>query len=306
MPSLQILGPLAAFSASVTWALGSSIYSKLADHYPAYVINTTRASVGFLLFLITICGLLFFGHASVSANIPREQILWLMISMFASYGFGDVLFFMSAQRVGVPVALTIASSYPLWAAFAGVIFRGEQLSQAQMLGLLTIVVGVSIVILGDGREQLRKNSTSKNNHIFGILLGLGTSLLWSLNSFSVSRGSQGLDPIFASGLRMAMATMLCPVIGICMGFDLRRAIWVRFIDFKKYWWVFVLESFGGTFFYVFGFAHSSIAVASALSSLAPVLSVPIAYLVMRTKVTWQKMLGIALVSVGVSFLVFRA
>ena len=48
-------------------------------------------------------------------------------SVLCAYGFADNVFFASARRVGITTALAIASSYPLWAALVGVVWRRRAL-----------------------------------------------------------------------------------------------------------------------------------------------------------------------------------
>jgi len=54
----SILGPAAAFSASITWAVGVLAYSKLSERHPAYIINFTRLLVGipFALVVLALSG----------------------------------------------------------------------------------------------------------------------------------------------------------------------------------------------------------------------------------------------------------
>jgi drug/metabolite transporter (DMT)-like permease len=289
------LGAVSAFLASLTWAIGGTIYASLAHRYPASVINTSRAGIALICFT---AALLVSGHNFESFYaITNNHLLWLTISIISSYALGDVLFFTSAKDIGVPAALTIASAYPLWSATAGYFIRHEALRIVQILGLILIVLGVSIVVLTKNTVLQQKNLNPRR----GYLLALCTSFLWAMNSFSVSKGSANLDPLLASAMRMAFAFLLCPLIGAFLGTTSKLLI--KMADVKKYLWIFIIEGFGGTFFFVYGFANCSLAVAGALTSLAPVLSVPIALATGSERLNIRKLLGIAVVTAGIILLV---
>jgi drug/metabolite transporter (DMT)-like permease len=67
---------------------------------------------------------------------------------------------------------------------------------------------------------------------------------------------------------------------------------------RPYLLIFVIEAFGGSLLFIYGLTHSTLAVSAALSSLAPVISVPIAWGRRTEPVSWTKALGICLAVAG--------
>jgi drug/metabolite transporter (DMT)-like permease len=74
-------------------------------------------------------------------------------------------------------------------------------------------------------------------------------------------------------------------------------------ELRRSFGLFALEAFGGSYLFFYGFSHSSLAVAAALSSLAPVIAVPIAWVLKSEKFSLTKTFGIAAVALGISLLV---
>jgi drug/metabolite transporter (DMT)-like permease len=74
-------------------------------------------------------------------------------------------------------------------------------------------------------------------------------------------------------------------------------------EMRRSWPFFLLESVGGTALFVVGLTHSPLAVAAALTSLAPVLSVPFAFLIGRERIPGRVLEGIVLVTAGIVLLV---
>src|SRR5262245_58480629 len=136
-------GIVAAFLSSCTWAVGISIYARLAADHNGSQVNATRALVAAPLFAVLL--LLQAGGPAAAVRafmaVPPAQIALLMASALSSFALADVLFLRSAVALGVPTALSIASTCPLWAALAGAVIRGERLSGPRLGGVLAVVMG---------------------------------------------------------------------------------------------------------------------------------------------------------------------
>jgi drug/metabolite transporter (DMT)-like permease len=320
--SLSLLGPLAAFASSLTWTLGSIVYSKMTEKHPPYAINFMRALCAF-----PICfAIMYFengaGLLSFLGSLSLETWGWLFISTIASYGFGDFLFFWSAGAIGVPSALAIASSYPLWSALAGWLFQNQALSQLSMLGLFLVVSGVVTVILS-GRAKSNESGESSSNLIqttatssnptkkpwmkrywSGVFFGFAVSIAWSLNTYAISRGGQGISIATTTGIRMGMALPFCFLMSfIFASRGSRGRVLIPWKDFKRPFPAFVIEAYGGSSLFGYGLVNAPLAVASALAGLAPVLSMPVSIYLGREKFSVLRLAGVIIVTLGAWLLV---
>ncbi|HRK01240.1 MAG TPA: DMT family transporter [Oligoflexia bacterium] len=305
------LGPLAAFMASVTWAIGVSTYTRLSAKYPAYQVHLARIMIALPLFTIAV---VINGGFSEFLKITDHNLVWGFVSALASFALGDVLFLWSTVALGAPAALAIASTYPFWSALAGVFLKGEALTGMKAFGLLLVVGGTVTVILSgyrrsniDVKRELEKRITPAREkklleqYSVGLTFAFLTSLAWALNTYSGMQTAHGVSAPVANFIRMGMSLFLCPLVGSLLTRARPRAL--PFKEFKRYGWVFAFEAFGGSMCYIYGLMHAPLAVASALSSLAPVLAVPIGLLFGLEKFSFQKTLGIAMVVAGISLLV---
>lgn len=293
-----MLGPLCAFLSSFTWAVGITAYSQLSTRYSPFIVNFTRACVALPIFLVL--GLMFDPHGF--SHIQQENVLWLVLSIFCSYALGDVLFLWSTRYLGVPAALAIASSYPLWSALCGVVFLNESLTVARACAMLMILAGLCMVILS-GYNRESKQAT-RSEYFYGLGLAVITSFFWALNTYANNRGGLGLSTYSVNAVRMSSALIFCFALGYGTRGVKKRgtAFLINRADFKKNFPVFIFEGFGGAFFFVYGLTHAPLAVASTLSSLAPAISVPLAVMLGREKVTLLKAIGVLVVVVGVGWL----
>lgn len=301
------LGAASSFLCSVTWAVGVSAYSNLARKYPPSAVNMTRGLVALPAYVIwaMFLGGSVAGTIALYEQITATHLTWLAISMVSSFAVGDLMFLLSCRAMGVPGALALSSAYPIWSALADTIFRGAHLSTANWVGLVTVVVGIAVVILV-GKSQIERKEIDAaavkphrilDHYGFGVALGLGTSLFWALNTYATARGGEGLPMAITNSYRMLFAVILCPLVGMLVARASPRPIPMKAL--KPVLWVFILESVGGSTLYMYGLTHAPLAIASALSALAPAISAPIAWVLKMEKFSAAKFSGILMIIFGI-------
>jgi drug/metabolite transporter (DMT)-like permease len=254
--------------------------------------------------------------------LEARHIGWFGLSMVASYGLGDSIFLMSSRAIGIPAALTIASTYPLLTAGWGAFVHHEWLTVSQVIGLLFTVCGVSVVILSTPKTNPTSNQTAGDvsgdvsddssndessaqsqrvSRSTGIFFAFLASVCWATNSYCVMRGGQDISAPVANTVRMGAAIILCIIFGKLLFPKSKMLMPAR--EFRRWLWIFVLEAFGGSYFFMYGLSHSSLAIGSALASLAPVISVPVALALGLEKFSWKRTAGVITVVLGLTLLV---
>ena len=306
----ESFGAMSGFLASCTWALGTAVYSRLSHENSAFAVNFARAWIALPLFFLAAlisAGGFQQGFAEF-ALAGWSHLGWMALSMFASYGMGDVIFLWSTRSLGVPGALAIASSSPFWTAWVGVIFLGQVLRPTQWFGLVLTLCGIILVILNSPRgpdqsvSSIPMEETHKPKGVpwKGIAFAVLASFFWSLNSFSVARGSAGISVFVANTIRMSFGVVLSTILGRFLAPG--EPIVMPWKTIRPFLWLFALESFGGSFFYMTAFSKAPLVIAATMSSLAPVISVPVAWAFGMEKFSLFRTAGVALVAIGLSVL----
>ncbi len=285
-----MIGALAALGSSVTWALGTQIYPELSRRYSPFEVNGSRALVALPLFFALSLGV---SGPEGWAGVDSGHLGWFVLSMVSSYFLGDACFLWSTEALGVPGALAIASSYPVWTALASWFFKGEPPSLQQSVGIGLAVAGTLLVILAGSRL--------KSGYGRGVMFGLLTSGFWGLNGWAVAEGAKGLSPWVGNSIRMVIALVLCGVASSVI--RKRPRLGIPFPVLSPHLPLFAFEAFGGSWLFLYGLTHASLPVASALSSLAPVLAVPLAWLRRSEPLSNAKAAGVGLAVLGVIVLV---
>jgi drug/metabolite transporter (DMT)-like permease len=316
-----LLGPACAFGSSVTWAVGTGAYSRLSRRHSAFAVNFTRAAIGLPLFVVATFVLAGGWSAGLAAygEVSWRHWAWYSAGMVASYGLADALFLMSTASLGVPGALAIASCYPVWTALVGVLFEGEHLVVAQVAGLGLVVAGIVLVVLNGPVEAglseasdvvpEPRDRSRGDRHAFqhgdrrigiGLLLAGATSLLWAGNSYVCAHAGAQLVPSVGNTLRMLLALGFAPVFGLMLAPGSRVSVPVA--DLRGVWWIFAFEVFGGSMCFLYGLSHSPLAIGSTLSALAPVISVPVAWVMRLERFSFARTSGVVLTVAGLSLL----
>lgn len=302
-------GPFCAFMASVTWAVGSTGYSRLSRGHSAFAVNFGRATVALPIFVVVAC-IAAGGPAQAFEaylGVTQADLGWLALSIFASYGLGDVFFLWATRSLGVPAALAIGSTYPILTAGLGTLIQGERLAVHQSVGLLLTVAGVIAVIMSqseptpassEGAHAAPAHLTRKST---GVLLAFGSMVCWALNSVGTSRGAQHLNPMIGNTFRMIFALIMSAGFGRILAPGTEITLPLKVL--RKSLPLFVFEAFGGSAFFMYGLSHSSLAVGSTLSSLAPVLSVPVAWFLGMEHFSLKRTLAVCVVVLGIWLLV---
>ena len=290
-----MIGALAALGSSVTWAVGTTVYPSLSAKHSPFEVNGSRALVALLLFFPL--SLWVDGSAGWSL-VGGSHLSWMFLSMVSSYFLGDACFLWSTRALGVPGALAIASSYPVWTSMAGWIFRDEELGVRQLVGIALALAGTLTVILSGYRVS--RSQGASQGYARGVAFGLLTSGFWALNSWAVSAGGAGLSPWVGNTIRMSIALVLCSLAASVLRRKAR--IGIPYATLRPNLVIFAFEAFGGSALYVYGLTHTTLATASVMSSLAPVIAVPLAWMRRSEPLSAAKVLGVFVAVVGVAIL----
>lgn len=291
------LGSFAAFGASMTWAYSTARYARVSRDVGSVRVNFARALVALPVFA---SGQLLLRGPRVLDGVTSAQAAWLLLSVISSYALADSVFLTAARRVGVTTALSIASTYPLWAALWGALLAGESLGWQRAAGICLAVGGVVwLVQLASARGDGAKALVQRDR--VGLLLALATSILWAANSISVKRGSDGLDVWQVNTIRytMALALLTPQVLRKAKG-GLRAAPsggWLPVLP------TILADAVVGSSCYVYGLSHTDLAVGATLSSLAPLLSVPVAVVLGEERWSARRFAAVLLTVTGVIVLV---
>jgi drug/metabolite transporter (DMT)-like permease len=272
----QTSGALAALGSASLWAFASTRYALASRALGSPRVNLARTLTVLPIFLFVTA---ISTHGHPLAGVTLARVGWLTLSVICAYAFADNLFFAAARRVGITTALAIASSYPLWAAFVGTLWRGEPFSPLRGLGTALCVGGIIALILLAPRaadEQPHRGSAARSSQV-GIALALVTSVLWAGNTVATKLGGSGLLAWQANLVRFGSALPILLASTAVLPRPTPDPIVAR-ATYRGLVPVSLAEACVGSSLFVYALAHTDLAVGATLTSLAPLISVPFALL----------------------------
>lgn len=297
-------GALAALASAALWAFASTRYALASRAVGSARVNLTRATIVMPLFAVATL-LSTHGHPLADVTTPRAG--WLLLSVFCAYAFADNVFFAAARRVGITTALAIGSSYPLWAAAAGALWRGEHFGLVRAGGTVLCVGGVItlIVLAPQAADEHEHAQSTRREAREGIALALLTSILWAGNTVSTKVGGTGIAAWQANLIRFCFAW---PILAATSALtrrpiaddDAARATY-RGLVFPS-----LAEACVGSSLFVYALAHTDLAVGATLSSLAPLMSVPFALFYRAERWSAPRFCAVAVTVAGVIVLILGA
>ncbi len=283
-------GPLAALSSSFTWAFASTRYAQASRDVGAWRVNLIRALTVAPVYAVAAL-VLHRGHPFEGIDAP--SVGWLFISILCSYAFADGMFFTAAKRIGISTALSIASIYPLWAALYGALVRHEAFGSGRFAGTALCIGGVIALV------RLSHRKTEKAD-LVGVALAFATSILWAGNTITVKLGSEHISIAQVNMVRFSIAIALLAVPVWLRPEPAQvspRVVWRRLLP------AIALDAILGSILYVYGLAHTDLAVGATLSSLSPLISVPIAIFLGEEKWSSARFLAVTATVTGVAVLI---
>ena len=299
------LGPLCALCSSLTWAYGSAIYTREAGRVGPAEVNLTRALLVVPLFALAT--LVTVGPQALGL-LRGSSLGWLSLSMLCSYGLGDLVFYLTALRLGTPTGLAISSVFPVWSALLGALTLGERIGVGRWLGIAFCIGGVAWLVLL--QVPTGERAPARGRALAGgVALAVLTSLLWAGNAYSIRRGAAQLPMFLVNTFRYFMAVLVLS----CTWLLQRRRrpaaagpperLLLSGHHLRRFLSIVLIEAFIGSSIFVYGLSHSDLSVAAPLSSLAPLFAVPIGLYLGTERLHLRRLLAIVLTVSGVALLV---
>lgn len=297
-----MLGVLTALGAALSWALSPSLYALVMRDTSPLLANAIRTSAaGLFSLLIAILWEDFLGQ------LPFDwfQVVFLITITFLGMGFGDWLYFKCLRSAEVSFIVGISNIFPLFVAFFTFIFGTEQLTLLALLASLIIVSGVFLVsttknisVVQLSRYPSHVPESTLKKHLGPAVLAILAAFTWGITMFGLGFSLKYFSPLSANAIRVSLVGLILfliflfspskknvkkpsnhslALLGIAGILGLGIGSWLMLVSIT-----------------LLGAAKSS-----AIFSVSPLFSALIAILVLKEKPTFNRLMGILIVCLGV-------
>lgn len=282
------LGALAALGSAIAWAVTSLLARTLMAQLGSVGVNAVRSTIGGVILVVWV---LVTAGAGVFTAISASAWVLLTLSIVVAIALGDTVFFESTRALGLARAMTISTTYPLGAAAIAAVFLGEPLTLPITLGALVTLAGL-VLIVAPWAER-----PPEERFWFGVGTAAVASFAWALSTVLVKPPLAEMDAVTAQAIRLPLASAFLWLLPWARGAPRAlagsgRSALARIIVLG------VITSVSSVMF-VAGVKHAGVAVASVLSSTAPMFAIPLAVAFLGERLTARAVFGVAVTVAGI-------
>jgi drug/metabolite transporter (DMT)-like permease len=286
------VGEFAALLVAVFWTISALAFESASNRLGSVAVNILRLVIGFIF--LSLLTLITRGHLFPS-DASADNWLWLTMSGFIGFVFGDLFLFKSYTIIGSRFSMLIMTLVPPLTALFGWLIMGEQLSPLNFAGMTLTFTGIAMAIFSreskNERFRIKLSST-------GLLYAFGGALGQALGLVLSKFGMKDYDPFASTQIRI-----IAGIAGFAMLVTAMRR-WKSVIaavsDIKGMKSLSIGAFFGpflGVSFSLLSVRYTKAGIASTIMALTPVFIILPAVLLYKEKVTLAEVAG-AVLSVG--------
>jgi len=287
----ETVGMLCALGSAMSWSVTSLMVSALTPGIGSFTINAARTT---LTAAIVIGWMLLAGGLDTVLTLSIGGLALLAVSIVLAIPIGDTIFFESAQRLGLGRAMTISMSYPVVAASLAALLLGERLSAPIVVGGLLTLAGLGLIVMA------RVEPPGEPRPWRGVVEALLAALAWGVSVVALRVPLDEIDPVSAQAIRLPVgAVMLWVTPWALRGVPaLLRGGWPLFVRLLALAALTAVSSV----MYSASVKYAGVAVASVLSSTAPLFAVPLGIVFLNERLPALALLGAVVTVAGIVML----
>ena len=292
---------LMALGAAACWAVGSILSVSPSRHLGAFAFTRWRMfMVALMLWAVTLL-------AGSWRSLPLDSWGAMAASGLIGIFVGDTALFAAMNRLGPRRSGVLFATHAVFSAALGFWLLGERMSaQAAWGGVLTLAGVMMAILLGRDKEDEHAWEADLGSIGAGVALGLLAALCQALGSLIIKpvMGTQ-LDPIAASAVRVSVACLAHFVL-LLTGFPSARAQQAPTLRVLAQTALngFIAMGVGMTLV-LLALKDGDVGMVAILSSVSPVLLLPLLWLRLGRAPAIAAWLGATLTVLGTALILSR-
>ncbi|HXJ82390.1 MAG TPA: DMT family transporter [Candidatus Methylomirabilis sp.] len=287
------LGAAYAIGCALSWSVIGLLVRALSPAFNSVTLNAVRSTLGAILIVgwVALTG----GLTGLTAMSGTAFVL-LAVSVVLAVWLGDTVFFESTRDLGLARAMTVSMTYPLIAAVLAALFLGESLTLGVAVGSVLIIVGVGLTVMA----ETLPGATVRGRFWLGVAAATLASIAWAASVVVLKPSLGEVDAIQAQAVRLPVAAATLWITPWSWG----GAIALRRQAAATLWRLVALGCLTAvsSILFVAGVRHAGVAVATVLSSTAPIFAIPLGVLFVGERLTAAALLGAIVTVVGIAVL----
>lgn len=296
---------LYALGAAACWAFGSMISVTPSRRLGAFAFVRWRMLiVALTMWAVTL------GWGPMGGWRGFAPVDWVLMAVSGLIGvfIGDTALFAAMNRLGPRRTGVLFATHAMFSAALGYAVMGDRIGAQALLGALLVVAGVmTAILLGRHREESHAWESDRGHAGFGVALALLAALCQALASLAAKPvlAQPQVDPIAASAVRLSAATLAHFGL-LAAGLRSARAQSPLTPGLLLQTGVNGLIAMGvGMTLVLLALREGDVGTVAVLSSVSPVLLLPMLWLHLRRAPAPAAWLGAGLTVVGTALVLLR-
>ena len=292
---------LLALGAAACWALTSMLSPGAARHLGAFAF--TRWRMALVLLMLTPLVLVLGTWRTLSWSDAGVMAVSGLLGIF----LGDTAMFSAMNRLGPRRTGVLFATHAVFGAVLGFAVLGERMGAQAWVGGALVVGGVmAAILLGRRRDEDHEWERNRGHVGVGVALGLLAALCQALSSLVAKPVmASGVDPIAATTVRVG-ATCVAQLVLLWSGFAPARATHAPNLRILLRVGLIGLLGMGiGMSMILMALRHGNVGTVAILSSVTPVILLPLLWCHLGRSPAPGAWLGAALTVLGTGLVLLR-
>jgi DME family drug/metabolite transporter len=261
-------------------------------------------------FLGTMLLFMIFTQPGEWPSVSLLMAIGIAINVGTSAVLGDQLYIYSINKIGASLAVSISSGYLLLSAFTSIWVLGEKITALIWGGTFLIIAGLLIIRYAgwkkqeDGPKDKKKEALAAGAMLKGIALAIGAALCWGINTpfIKVFMIKGNWNPIELYFLRSVAYIVIAWAVRLFECWRYPRIVMPLRKVKPKAWIAFIASgsvalAIGGILFGIC-IKVMPVSVATPITASSPFITVLIARIFFKEKLTALQNVGVGLVVLG--------
>jgi drug/metabolite transporter (DMT)-like permease len=306
---MHCTGEIISLGVAFSWTLTAMASEVATKHLGVVVVNVWRM---LLAFLCSAALMWFFTGTWIPVYADSTAWMWLLLSGFVGYFFGDWCLFNSYIWIGSRYGQLFMTLAPMAATLMAWVTLGQVLSWQNIVAMTVTLCGIVITVLGRGEHQKLKLQLPWQGILFGIGAGLGQGVGLVLSKIGLDHYQAHVPATLLPQLRAYLpfsANMIRCMSGFFC-FFLWMLIQGKGKDFMKSHhdrkgmsMLLIAVIFGpflGVGFSLMAVQYTEAGIASVLMATTPIIILLPSWYFFHQKLTFKGILGAVISVIGVS------
>ncbi len=298
--STTLLGELAALAASFCFTFGPTLFTIAGRQVGSLVTNRMRLLLGTVYLFV----FHWLRYGTPYPHLALAPLLYMLASGAVGLALSDMFLFESFVLIGPRMALLILSLSPALATALAWFILGERLNLPQLAAIAVVLGGVSWVVLERGEADAFGQRTHRHNSR-GLLYAFIAAGVGAIGTLLAKAGmNYGIDAVSAATVRIS-AGMLVLWTWTLLSHSLTLTADALRAHPKALGIIAVGVLIGpviGVSLALYALKTVPVGIATTLSSLSPILLLPIGHWIFKERITPRAILGTILATAGVIWL----